>query len=250
MISITVLDYGYPLVSKFIFKAENWSGSQEKLYEQVIQEIVDVRLCVCGAVCSFFSSRSERSTFVSVDNEDGMRKFWLFFLFSISSLWQLVRSSSLGLARHLTIFSWSIWPSLCWPCIRGWRRRVSSSWSSLKSTKSSAHTWRRYGPKNQRQLRKQIEVMIWSHFKHFKLNVFSNFLTWSEARDKIPLFVSVRNGTGFPVPGEDVRYFLLNRSVTYVQTIRRTIFAISISMAIRNSSHLSNKFSNASIAIS
>lgn len=62
---VTVLDYGYPLVSKFIFKAENWSGSQEKLYEQVIQDIVDVRLCVCGAVYSFFSSRSERTTFVS-----------------------------------------------------------------------------------------------------------------------------------------------------------------------------------------
>lgn len=66
MIFVTVLDYGYPLVSKFIFKADNWSGTQEKLYEQVIQEIVDVRLCVCGAVCSFFSSRSERSTFVSL----------------------------------------------------------------------------------------------------------------------------------------------------------------------------------------
>lgn len=62
---VTVVDYGYPLVSKFIFKAENWSGTQEKLYEQVIQDIVDVRLCVCGAICSFFSNRSERSTFVS-----------------------------------------------------------------------------------------------------------------------------------------------------------------------------------------
>lgn len=64
-ILVTVVDYGYPLVSKFIFKSENWSGSQEKLYEQVIQDIVDVRLCVCQTICSFFSSRSERSTFVS-----------------------------------------------------------------------------------------------------------------------------------------------------------------------------------------
>lgn len=65
-IFVTVLDYGYPLVSKFIFKAENWSGSQEKLYEQVIQDIVDVKLSFCGAVSSLFSSRSERSTFVSL----------------------------------------------------------------------------------------------------------------------------------------------------------------------------------------
>lgn len=65
-ILVTVVDYGYPLVSKFIFKPDNWSGTQEKLYEQVIQDIVDVKLCVCGSICSFFSSRSERSTFVSV----------------------------------------------------------------------------------------------------------------------------------------------------------------------------------------
>ena len=65
-ILVTVVDYGYPLVSKFIFKAESWSGSQEKLYEQVIQDIVDVRLSVCGAVSSFFSCRSERSTCVSL----------------------------------------------------------------------------------------------------------------------------------------------------------------------------------------
>jgi hypothetical protein len=62
---ITVLDYGYPLVSKFIFKPENWSGTQEKLYETVIQEIVDVKLCIEGSISSFFNSRSERSTFVS-----------------------------------------------------------------------------------------------------------------------------------------------------------------------------------------
>jgi hypothetical protein len=64
-IFITVLDFGYPLVSKFIFKPDNWSGSQEKLYEQVIQEIVDVKLCITGCISSFFNSRSERSTFVS-----------------------------------------------------------------------------------------------------------------------------------------------------------------------------------------
>lgn len=60
---VTVLDYGYPLVSKFIFKPENWSGTQEKQYENVIQEIVDIRCCVTGAISSFFNSRSERSTF-------------------------------------------------------------------------------------------------------------------------------------------------------------------------------------------
>ncbi|XP_070495508.1 ADP-ribosylation factor-like protein 6-interacting protein 1 isoform X2 [Chironomus tepperi] len=60
---ITILDYGYPLVSKFIFKPENWSGTQEKLYENIIQEIVDVKLCIEGSISSFFNSRAERSTF-------------------------------------------------------------------------------------------------------------------------------------------------------------------------------------------
>ena len=63
---VTVADFGYPMISKFIFKAENWSGSKEKLYEDVIENIVDVRCALCSGVSSFFSSRSERSTFVSV----------------------------------------------------------------------------------------------------------------------------------------------------------------------------------------
>lgn len=62
---VTVIDYGYPLVSKFIFKPEQWSGAQEKLYEEVIESIVNVKLCLKKTVSSFFSSRSERSTFVS-----------------------------------------------------------------------------------------------------------------------------------------------------------------------------------------
>ena len=61
----TVMDYGYPFVSKFIFKPENWSGSQEKLYEQIINDIVDIKVCVSGSITSFFNSRAEKSTFVS-----------------------------------------------------------------------------------------------------------------------------------------------------------------------------------------
>lgn len=60
---VTILDFGYPLISKFIFKAENWSGTQEKLYEHIIEEIVDIKVCVEGSIASFFNSRSERSTF-------------------------------------------------------------------------------------------------------------------------------------------------------------------------------------------
>jgi hypothetical protein len=63
---VTLLDFGYPALSKFIFKPENWSGTQEKQYENVIQDIVDIRCCITGSVSSFFNTRSERSTFVSI----------------------------------------------------------------------------------------------------------------------------------------------------------------------------------------
>ncbi|CAO1376004.1 unnamed protein product [Diamesa hyperborea] len=58
----TVLDFGYPLVSKFIFKPENWTGTQEKLYENAIQELVDIKSCVCSTIQCFFATRSEKST--------------------------------------------------------------------------------------------------------------------------------------------------------------------------------------------
>jgi hypothetical protein len=60
---VTVLDYGYPAISKFIFKSENWTGTQEKSYENVIQEIVDLKVCACTSIHNFCNSRSERSTF-------------------------------------------------------------------------------------------------------------------------------------------------------------------------------------------
>ncbi|CAO1396348.1 unnamed protein product [Diamesa serratosioi] len=59
---ITVLDFGYPLVSKFIFKPDNWTGTQEKLYENAIQELVDIKSCVCSSIQCFFSTRNEKST--------------------------------------------------------------------------------------------------------------------------------------------------------------------------------------------
>lgn len=72
---VTVVDYGYPMVSKFVFKPENWSGAQEKLYEEVIENIVGVKLCIQKSISSFFSNRSERSTFVSrtENNEEEMK---------------------------------------------------------------------------------------------------------------------------------------------------------------------------------
>lgn len=178
-IFVTVLDYGYPLVSKFIFKAEHWSGSQEKLYEQVIQDIVEIRLSVCGAIGSFFSSRSERSTFVS--------SYFVIFPqvlddpfkppFSISSQWLSDPLFLHGSAQRSTICSWSTWQSSYWRCIQAWRKRESSSWCWQRLTLSSGHIWRKFGRKNQHPLRKQIEV-IWSHFKLLVLRFIYVIFNW------------------------------------------------------------------------
>ncbi|XP_055297591.1 ADP-ribosylation factor-like protein 6-interacting protein 1 [Sitodiplosis mosellana] len=43
-----LIDYGYPMVSKIIFKPENWTGAQEKAYEEVVNEILAIKLKVCG----------------------------------------------------------------------------------------------------------------------------------------------------------------------------------------------------------
>lgn len=62
---VTVVDYGYPAIHKFIFKSESWTGTHEKNYENVIQDIVDFKVNTCSSVHNFCNSRSERSTFVS-----------------------------------------------------------------------------------------------------------------------------------------------------------------------------------------
>lgn len=61
-IAIVVLDYGYPIVSRMIFRPENWTGAQEKRYEQTCRELCTVRLAVCSVCHALFVGKEEKST--------------------------------------------------------------------------------------------------------------------------------------------------------------------------------------------
>jgi len=43
-----LIDYGYPIVSKVVFKPENWTGAQEKEFEEVVNGLLSVKLKVCS----------------------------------------------------------------------------------------------------------------------------------------------------------------------------------------------------------
>lgn len=57
-----VLDYAYPIASKFIFKPENWTGAKEKLFEEVCHEICSIWLCICSIYQFSFVAKEEKST--------------------------------------------------------------------------------------------------------------------------------------------------------------------------------------------
>lgn len=58
-----IVDYGYPIVSKIVFKPENWTGAQEKAYEEVVNEILAIKLKVCG-ITKYASVPKEEKTIV------------------------------------------------------------------------------------------------------------------------------------------------------------------------------------------
>lgn len=60
-----IFDYGYPIVSKVIFKAENWTGAQEKSYEEVVNEILAIKLRVCGFTKYACVPKEEKTIVVS-----------------------------------------------------------------------------------------------------------------------------------------------------------------------------------------
>lgn len=60
-----IFDYGYPIVSKVIFKPENWTGAQEKSYEEVVNEILAIKLKVCGFIKYACVPKEEKTIVVS-----------------------------------------------------------------------------------------------------------------------------------------------------------------------------------------
>lgn len=64
LLALTVVDYVFPIISKIIFKAENWNGAQEKKFEEVCQEIVGIRSKAVAGYNSVFATKDEKSTMV------------------------------------------------------------------------------------------------------------------------------------------------------------------------------------------
>lgn len=57
-------DYAVPLLLKFVFKPENWTGVQEKRYEQVCREIFNAKVQLCNLWIRFRNAKEQKSTMV------------------------------------------------------------------------------------------------------------------------------------------------------------------------------------------
>lgn len=66
LLFVTFLDYAFPYVSKLIFKSNNWTGVQEKKFEQICYEIVHVKSKLCAGFHYAFAAKEEKSTVVSI----------------------------------------------------------------------------------------------------------------------------------------------------------------------------------------
>lgn len=58
-------EYAFPIVSKFIPKSDNWTGVQEKIFEDVCNEILTVKIKTCCFVKYLFVSKQEKTLMVS-----------------------------------------------------------------------------------------------------------------------------------------------------------------------------------------
>lgn len=59
-------EFAIPLVSKFIPKSDNWTGAQEKTFEEVCIDILNVRICVGGLIKYLFLSKDEKTLKASI----------------------------------------------------------------------------------------------------------------------------------------------------------------------------------------
>lgn len=57
-----ILDYTYPILSKFIFKPDNWTGVQEKAFEGICAEIGSIWVRLCSLYRCMFVDKDQKST--------------------------------------------------------------------------------------------------------------------------------------------------------------------------------------------
>lgn len=63
----SVADIGFPVLSKFVFKPENWTGEQEKQFESVCGEVCVAKLAICNGLTYVFASKEAKSPVVSIN---------------------------------------------------------------------------------------------------------------------------------------------------------------------------------------
>lgn len=62
----SVVDIGFPVLSKFVFKPENWTGEHEKQFESVCGEVCVAKLAICNGLSYLFASKETKSPVVSI----------------------------------------------------------------------------------------------------------------------------------------------------------------------------------------
>lgn len=62
----SIMDIGFPVLSKLIFKSENWTGEHEKQFENVCAEICVAKLTICNGLSCVFASKEDKSPVVSI----------------------------------------------------------------------------------------------------------------------------------------------------------------------------------------
>lgn len=60
-----IIDYGFPIVSKVVFKPENWTLVQEKTYEDVCTELSTIKIKVCSLTKYLCVPKEEKTIVVS-----------------------------------------------------------------------------------------------------------------------------------------------------------------------------------------
>lgn len=64
-LAICAGDYALPLLLKFVFKPENWTGVEEKRYEEVCKEIYNGKVQLWNLWVRFRMAKDQKSTMVS-----------------------------------------------------------------------------------------------------------------------------------------------------------------------------------------
>ncbi|KAJ6640154.1 ADP-ribosylation factor-like protein 6-interacting protein 1, partial [Pseudolycoriella hygida] len=66
LLCASVLDIALPVVSKFIFKPENWTGDNENQFESVCEEVCVAKLAICNGLSHVFASKETKSSVSSI----------------------------------------------------------------------------------------------------------------------------------------------------------------------------------------